>query len=444
MTRSSSQHEGAPSGRSPLQGERPPGVPGPRPGDETGRGPGALRGIRVLDATQMLAGPMAAMRLGDLGADVLKIEAPGTGEFNRTHGFEDVTAAGEMTTFLALNRNKRSVAADLKHPGGLAVVHDLVRHSDVFIQNFRHGTAARIGVGYEQLRAINPALIYCSISGYGSTGPYRDRPGQDLVIQGYSGSMWSVGKAGDPPVPSALWAGDVMTGYQAVIGILAALQARQRTGAGQHVEVDMLSSVLDAQLQELVTYLNSGRRPTRTGEATAHASIPAPYGVYETSDGWLTLAMCELPRLGEALDDDWLRTLTAYNDGAVYRDEVYRRIRHRFTERSTREWLEILDRCGVWAGPVYDYPQLERDPHVAETGLLAAQRQSDGQEIRTVRVPLRMSATPPGISRGAPRLGAHTAEVLADVLGYDDARITSLAGDGAVALSTPGVPEEIA
>lgn len=444
MTRSNSEHEVAPSGRTPLQGERSPGMPGLQPEGETGQGSGALRGIRVLDATQMLAGPLAAMRLGDLGADVLKIEAPGTGEFNRTHGFEDITAAGEMTTFLALNRNKRSVAANLKNPDGLAVVHDLVHHSDVFIQNFRHGTAARLGVGYEQLQAINPALIYCSISGYGSTGPYRDRPGQDLVIQGYSGSMWSVGKDGDPPLPSALWAGDVMTGYQAVIGILAAIQARQQTGAGQHVEVDMLSSVLDAQLQELVTYLNSGRKPMRTAEATAHASIPAPYGAYQTSDGWLTLAMCELPRLGEALDDDWLRTLTTYNDGAAHRDEIYRRIRRRFTERSTREWLEILDRCGVWAGPVYDYAQLENDPHVAETGLLARQPQSDGQEIRTVRVPLRMSDTPPAIRGGAPPLGAHTAEVLAGLLGYDDARITDLAADGAVALSTPGVAEEIA
>jgi crotonobetainyl-CoA:carnitine CoA-transferase CaiB-like acyl-CoA transferase len=155
----------------------------------------------------------------------------------------------------------------------------------------------------------------------------------------------------------------------------------------------MLSSVLDAQLQELVTYLNSGRKPTRTDEVTAHASIPAPYGVYRTSDGWLTLAMCELPRLGDALDDDWLRTLTAYNDGAVYRDAVYRRIRHRFTERTTRDWLEILDRCGVWAGPVYDYEQLAADPHVTGTGLLTRQPQAGGQDVRTVRVPLRMSAS---------------------------------------------------
>lgn len=413
---------------------------------EEGQGvPGALHGVTVLDVTQMLAGPLAAMRLGDLGADVLKIEPPGRGEFNRTHGFEDVVVAGEMTTFLALNRNKRSVALDLKHPDGLATLTDLVRHADVFIQNFRHGTAERLGVGYDQLRAVNPRLVYCSISGYGSTGPYRDRPGQDLVIQGYSGSMWSVGRAGDPPVPGALWAGDVMTGYQAALGVLAALQARHRTGVGQHVEVDMLSVVLDAQLQELVTYLNSGRQPTRTDEATAHASIPAPYGVYRTADGWLTLAMCDLPNLGNALDDDWLRSLTRYNDGALHRDEIYRRIRHRFVERTTAECLAVMDRCGVWAGPVYDYPQLEQDVHVRATGMMTTQPQGD-DEVRTVSVPIRMTGTPPRIDRGAPPLGRHTAEVLSDILGYDADRIARLMAGGAVAAPEPDqdVVEEIA
>jgi len=406
---------------------------------------GALDGITVLDCTQMLAGPLAGLRLGDLGADVLKIEAPGSGEFNRTHGFEDITAAGEMTTFLALNRNKRSVVLNLKKTDGLAVMHDLVAQADVLIQNFRVGTADRIGIGYEQLREINPRLIYCAITGYGSTGPYRNRAGQDLVLQGYSGSMWSVGKLADPPLPSALWAADVMSGYQAVVGVLAALHARQATGSGQYVEVDMLSSVLDAQLQELVTYLNSGRQPTRMKEPSAHALIPAPYGVYQTGDGWLTMAMCHLPDLGEALDDDWLKTLVHYNDGAIHRDEIYARIRPRFTERTTAEWLEILERCGVWAGPVYDYAQLERDPHVVATGMFTDQPQGGGVTVRTLRPPLTMSATPLAIRRGAPPLGAHTAEVLREKLGYDRSRVAQLIASGAVgAARSSGSPEEVA
>jgi crotonobetainyl-CoA:carnitine CoA-transferase CaiB-like acyl-CoA transferase len=416
-----------------TQADDSPGLPA---------GTGALDGITVLDCTQMLAGPLAGLRLGDLGADVLKIEAP-AGEFNRTHGFEDITAAGEMTTFLALNRNKRSVVIDLKKPDGLAVMHDLVAQADVLIQNFRVGTADRIGIGYEQLHEINPRLIYCAITGYGSQGPYRNRAGQDLILQGYSGSMRSVGKIGDPPLPSALWAADVMSGYQAVVGVLAALHARDTTHSGQYVEVDMLSSVLDAQLQELVTYLNSGRQPTRMKEPSAHALIPAPYGVYETSDGWLTMAMCHLPDLGEALDDDWLRTLARYNDGATHRDEIYARIRPRFAERTTAEWLEILERCGVWAGPVYDYAELEEDPHVVATGMFTEQPQGGGT-VRTLRPPLAMSATPLAIRRGAPPLGAHTAEVLNEKLGYDVSRVAQLLASGAVgAARSPGSPEEV-
>lgn len=394
--------------------------------------PGALDGLRVLDATQMLAGPLAATRLGDLGADVIKIEPPVIGEFNRTHGFEGVRVQGEMTTFLAVNRNKRSLAIDLKNPESLQVVEDLVRTSDVFLQNFRHGTAERLGVGYERLRELNPRLIYCSISGYGSTGPYRDRPGQDLVVQGYSGSMFSVGSKDDAPEPGALWAADAMTGYQAVIGILAALRARDATGEGQHVEIDMLSVVLDSQLQEIVTYLNSGRQPTRSAERSAHASIPAPYGVYRTKDGWLTLAMTPLSTLGEVLDDDWLRGFTDYDDGHTYRDEVYAHIRDKFLGRTTAEWIAACDRVNVWAGPVYDYAGVANDPHVLATGMFVEQPYGDeGATVRTLRPPIRMSSTPTAIRRGAPQLGADTATILAE-LGYDDERLTALVDSGAV------------
>jgi len=396
--------------------------------------PGALEGLTVLDATQMLAGPLAATRLGDLGADVIKLEPPVVGEFNRSHGFEGVRIRGEMTTFTAVNRNKRSLAIDLKNPDSRPVIDDLVRSADVFLQNFRHGTAERLGVGYERLHELNPRLIYCSISGYGSSGPYRDRPGQDLVVQGYSGSMFSVGSEDDPPEPGALWAADVMTGYHAAIGILAALRARDLIGVGQHVEIDMLSVVLDAQLQELVTYLNSGRQPTRSAEPSAHASIPAPYGVYRTKDGWLTLAMTPLSTLGEVLDDDWLRGLTDYDDGHKHRDEVYAHIRDKFVDRTTAEWISACDRVNVWAGPVYDYAGVAADPHVIETGMIVEQSHGDGgAPVRTVRPPIKMSETPPTIRSGAPALGSHTAEILAG-LGYDDDAIERLLASGAVAV----------
>ncbi|MGZ0148675.1 CaiB/BaiF CoA transferase family protein [Kribbella sp. WER1] len=373
-----------------------------------------LAGLRVVDATQMLAGPLAGMRLGDLGADVVKLENPRTGEFNRDHGFAGLQIGGEMTTFLAVNRNKRSLALDLKDARAHDALVEVIAGTDVFLQNFRHGTAERLGIGYEQAREINPRLVYCSISGYGSRGALRDRPGQDLVIQGYSGSMWSVGKAGDAPAPGALWAADVMGGYQATIGILAALQERAISGQGQHVEVDLFSVVLDAQLQELVTFLNTGVQPERTQEATAHASIPAPYGVYRTADGWLTLAMCPLPALGKVLDDDMLIGLEHYNDGHVHKDAVYARIRDRFAGRTTAEWIERCDAEGVWAGPVYDYEQLAADRDVQESGAFVEQPQYFGTSIRTVRPPIRMSRTAPSVRMGAPALGAHSREILGE------------------------------
>lgn len=400
--------------------------------------PGALDGLRVLDATQMLAGPLATTRLGDLGADVIKIEPPTSGEFNRTHGFADVKVEGEMTTFLAVNRNKRSLAIDLKNPESLSVIDELVRNSDVFLQNFRHGTADRLGVGWERLHEINPRLIYCSISGYGSSGPYRDRPGQDLVVQGYSGSMFSVGATDDAPEPGALWAADAMTGYQAAIGILAALNFRERTGEGQLVEVDMLSVVFDAQLQELVTYLNAGRQPERTRERSAHGSIPAPYGVYQTKDAWLTLAMAPLSALGDVLDDDWLRSLTDYNDGHVHRDEVYAHIRPMFATRTTAEWLVKCDEFNVWAGPVYNYADVVNDPHVVATGTIVEQPYgTDGAIVKTVRPPIRMSATPPSIRLGAPVLGADTADIF-ESLGYSVDQVASLVASGAVGTVSDG------
>ena len=394
---------------------------------------GALAGLRVIDATQMLAGPIAGTRLGDLGADVIKVEPPANGEFNRTRGFEDQMSNGEMTTFLAVNRNKRSLAVDLKSAGGLSVIHQLVKQSDVFLQNFRHGTADRLGIGYQALKEINPRIIYCSISGYGSSGPYRDRPGQDLIVQGYSGSMFSVGATGDDPTPSALWGADVMTGYQAVIGILAAVESRHQTGVGQHVEVDMLSVVMDCQLQEIVTYLNAGPMPRRLEERSAHGSIPAPYGVYKTKDAWLTLAMVPLPILGEILNDDWLKTLSDYNDGHKYRNQVYNKIRNAFLDKTTQEWIEIGDRAGAWCGPVYNYEQLMNDRHIRETKYIVEQPQYRGGSAKTVRPPIKMDQTPPTVQRGAPALGEHTEEILNNLLGMDPETISQLITSGSVA-----------
>jgi len=251
--------------------------------------------------------------------------------------------------------------------------------------------------------------------------------------------MFSVGKTGDPPTASALWAADVMTGYQAAIGILAALHYRGDSGVGQHVEIDMLSVVLDCQLQEIVTFLNAGFKPERTNEQSAHAAMPAPYGSYKTKDGWLNLAMSPLPALGEVIDDSWLRTLIHYDDGHRLRDDIYAHIRHSFLLKTTAEWVELCDRHGVWAGPVYDFPALAQDPHIIEEKYFVDQPQRVGGSAKTVRVPIKMSETPPSIRQGAPGLGQHTKEILTS-LGYTSEAIDDLLRAGAVAIQKETTP----
>lgn len=379
-----------------------------------------------------MAGPLCAMRLGDLGAEILKIEPPGHGEWTRTHGFANAAIAGQTTAFLGLNRNKRSVTINLKAPGGIETMSALVRASDVFIQNYRVGTAERLGIGYAQLCEINPRLVYCSISGYGEDGPYRLRPGQDLVIQGYSGSMWSVGSRQRPPSPGALYAADALAAYQAAIGILAALWARERTGRGQKIAVSLLAAAMDCQIQEITTHLNLAILPERTEEPLAHAWINAPYGVYQTSDGYITLAMAPLHILGEALDNERLRQMTSWSDGVTYRDEVYRLVSAILPTRTTKEWLEILDRHNVWAGPVYTYADLVNDPHVIATAMITSVEHPTIGKMRLPNVPLDLSETPAEVRLPPPLLGEHTDPVLREILGYSDARIEELHAAGAI------------
>ncbi|MBB5157102.1 CaiB/BaiF CoA transferase family protein [Saccharopolyspora phatthalungensis] len=378
---------------------------------------GPLAGVRVLDVTQMLAGPMAAMRLADLGADVIKIEPPEAGEFNRTHGYAGVDIEGHKTTFLGLNRNKRSLAVDLKSAAGRELFHKLVAGADVLVQNFRVGTVQRLGIDFEAVHKINLRLVYASISGYGLSGPGAGRPGQDLVLQGYSGSMWFVGAESDPPVPGGIPAIDAMTGYQVAIGVLAALRGRDATGVGTHVEVDMLSVVLDAQVQELVTYLNAGVVPARGTEAGAHAWVGAPYGVYRTADGWLTLAMCPVDVLGDALDDDVLRSYTRHEDAQLHSAEIYRRIRPRFAERTTQQWIEHLDGFNIWSGPVYDYRALEADAQVQARGLIVEMEHPEAGTVRTIASPIRLDGRVSSIRKAPPLLGADTRDLLTE-LGY--------------------------
>ena len=399
---------------------------------------GALAGIRVLDASQMLAGPICAMRLGDLGAEVIKFE-PLNGEYNRRNTIGGGRVGTFCTTFLGLNRNKKSIAVDLKNPRGREVFEDLIRKCDVFLQNYRLSTVERLQITWDDLKKINPRLVYCQISGYGEVGPLRNRPGQDLLIQGFAGSMWAVGGADDPPIPSALWAADSMTGYQAAIGILAALTARERTGKGQKVSVAMLDVVMDCQAQELATYLNTGIMPERPKTPSAHALIAAPYGAFRTSDGWMTIAMAPLPKLGEALGVDAFKTMTGPNDGFTYREEIMAELKALFATDTTAHWLAQLDKHRLWGGKVNTYAELEKEPHVIEAGMIAEIDHPVIGRIRVPRPPIQMSDTPSAIRLPPPSLGEHTDAILADLLGYDQAKRAEIEKAGAI-LSDKGAP----
>jgi crotonobetainyl-CoA:carnitine CoA-transferase CaiB-like acyl-CoA transferase len=376
---------------------------------------GPLTGLRVLDLTQMLAGPICGMRLADLGAEVIKIEPPEGGEWTRTHGFANAQIAGETTAFLGLNRNKKSVAINLKNPEGLAAFYELVKVSDIVIENYRRGTTDRLGIGYAHLAELNPRLIYGSVSGYGEEGPYRDRPGQDLLVQAMSGSMWSVGRASDPPTAGALWAVDAMTGYQLGMGLLSAVLARQTTGRGQRVTVSMLAVVMDCQCQELMTAFNLGILPQRSDKPFAHAWVTAPYAAYQTKDGWMVISQSPLSTLGEALNDDRLRQMIAWSDGMDRRDEIYEIVKAILPSKTTAEWIEILDKHKLWSGKVYNYQELLNDPHVQATGMVTTVHHPKAGDLKMPNVPIHFSQTPGAVRTPPPLLGEHTDEVLARV-----------------------------
>jgi crotonobetainyl-CoA:carnitine CoA-transferase CaiB-like acyl-CoA transferase len=392
---------------------------------------GVLTGYRVIDCTIAMAGPFAAQRLGDLGADVIKVE-PTAGEWQRFASAGGANGNKINVSFLSLNRNKRSLAIDLKADDGKQVLSELVATSDVFLQNYRPGVAARLGVDYESLKAINPSIVYVSISGYGEDGPYKDRPGQDLLLQAMSGAMLSAGRNGEPPSPAGQYLADAITASTAFEGVLAALLHRERTGEGQLVTVNMLDALTTLQMQELSVF-TVGKVPQERGEQpNAHVYIRAPYGVFATSDGYLALGFADLETLGTVIGEPSFAGMIPEVDGWTRRDELYEKTEARLHTDTTENWLEKLLAVGIWAGPVYGYQDLVDDPQIAHNGTFVEYEHPTEGHIKTPGFPYKFSATPPRIDRGAPLVGQHSREVLLE-LGVSAERIDGLFESGAVA-----------
>ncbi|GGB06948.1 CoA transferase [Brucella endophytica] len=391
---------------------------------------GVLSGYRVLDCSIAMAGPFAAQRLGDLGADVVKVE-PVTGEWQRHVAAGGAEGNRVNVSFLSLNRNKRSLAIDLKSPEGREVLMDLVKSADVFLQNYRPGVAKRLGVDYESLAAINPKLVYVSISGYGEDGPYVDRPGQDLVLQGMSGAMLSAGREGEPPTPAGQYLADAITAYTAFEGALAALLHRERTGEGQLVQVNMLDAITTIQMQELSVFTVGGKPQARSAEPHAHVYIRAPYGAFATSDGFIIVAFPKLKTLGEVIGEESFLTMNDEVDTWTRRDEIFAKTREKLKAKTSAEWLELLRAADIWCGPVYGYADLVEDEQIRHNGTFVEYEHPTEGKVKTPGFPIRFSKTPSVVERGAPIVGQDTRDILAEA-GYPVEKIDALEKAGVV------------
>jgi len=416
----------------------PPDTPPPDAGAyaDTGAGPGAaplpLDGFRVLDFTRFLAGPYCTMVLADLGADVIKLEQPGSGDDSRLYG---PFINGESYSFAQVNRGKRSVCMDLKDPRGAALVKALAVRADLVIESFRPGVARRLGLGYQALRDCGrPDLLYCSISGYGQTGPYKDRPGFDIMAQGVSGLMRMTGHPDGRPAKAGIAVNDLAAGMTAVQAVLAAQLVRQRTGQGQYIDISLVDAVLAWTIWEAAAWFGAGTVATPTG--TRHR-LSAPYQAYRTKDGYVTI--------GAGSERLWRRTAAALGAPGLLEDprfgtpaariahvdELEAEIERVTATRTTREWIDALDAAGIPAGPVLRYDEALADPQVEAREMIREMEHPLMGRIRTLGQPAKYSVSVPGAyHRPPPWLGQHTAQVLTELGLADEAELADLAVAG--------------
>jgi formyl-CoA transferase len=405
--------------------------------EETGEfAASALRGIRVLDLSRILAGPWCTMMLGDLGAEVIKVERPGTGDDTRTWGPPFVK--GESAYYLCCNRNKKSIVIDLKNPRGAELVRQLAQVSDVLVENFTPGLMQEFGLDYPTLHELNPRLVYCSITAYGQDGPYRDRPGYDMVLSAVGGLMWITGPQGGEPCKVGVAITDVLTGVHTAGAITAALLWRERSGRGQYIDASLLDVQVACLANIASNYLVAGKEAQRWG--TAHESI-IPYQVFPTKDQPIAIAVanqklwtifCEV--VGRK---DWI--------GDPRFDSNARRVSNReallplvaeiFAQKTCDEWMELLLAASIPCGPVNNMKRLFADPQVLHRGMLAEVPHPTIGTLRLGGVPLKYSETPAAIRRPPPLLGQHTEEVLADVLDLGAEQIDTLRRQGVMGVT---------
>ncbi|MCI0439257.1 MAG: CoA transferase [Chloroflexi bacterium] len=391
-----------------------------------------LAGIKVVDFTQILAGPFCTMLLGDMGADVIKIEKPDGGDDTRRFGPPFIE--GESAAFLALNRNKRSIVVDLKNEAGVEVARRMLRDADVTVQNSRPGAMERIGLGYEDVRRFNPGIIYCTVSGFGTTGPYSHKAGFDLVAQGMSGLMSVNGFPDMPPAKVGVPMADLNTGLYSAFGILTAYINRLRTGEGQLIDASLLDSAISYTVYESSTYFATGQVATPKG--SAHQML-APYQAFATRDGYINIGaanqanwerMCRAIGREDLLEDS---RFVSNAERMAHKDALTAILEETFDGNTTAHWVELLEKAGVPCGPIYNIKQVYDDPHVQSRNMVVEMEHPIAGHIRNIGIPIKLTATPGAVRRPSPVLGQHTDEVLSEY-GYSEGEIARLKDSGAV------------
>ena len=396
-------------------------------------GNGPLKGLKVIDLSHIMAGPACSMLLADMGADVIKVEKIPGGDDSRR--MVPPTVADESAAYLIMNRNKRGIALNLKTEAGRGVLSRLLKGADVLIENYRRGTMEKMGFGFDALHALNPKLIYCSISGFGRTGPYADRGGFDLVAQGMSGLMSITGeRPGCPPMKAGPPVTDITAGILACVGVLAALHARESSGQGQIVDTSLFEAGITHTYWHSAICFATGQAPGPMG--TAHP-LNAPYQAFPASDGWITV--------GAANQENWLRLLEALGAPELGGDPRFannaQRMRNLpaltaaltplFQRRSLAEWLRRLEECGVPAGPVLDIAQMHADPQALAREMIVETTHPTAGQVKSIGLPIKFSDTPGGVSRAAPVFGQHTREVLHEH-SFSEAEIDQMEAQGAI------------
>jgi CoA:oxalate CoA-transferase len=371
-----------------------------------------LQDIIIVDFSQFLSGPSASLRLADMGAQVIKIERPGVGDICRELYVSDVMIEGESSIFHAINRNKQSYAANLKDDEDLEKVKQILAKADVMMHNFRPGVMERIGLDYETVKKINPAIIYAEISGYGNEGPWKDLPGQDLLLQAASGLTWLSNNKYENPTPMGVAVVDIMAGTHIAQGILATLYKRAISGEGALVQVSMFESILDFQFEVLTSFFNDNYQlPKRGAVNSAHAYIAAPYGIYKTSDDYIALAMADIVVLATLLACDALKQFSDSTQWFNKRDEIKSILAVHLETNNAKHWLGILEQADIWCAPVLDYDKLVQEEGYKILNMEITVKTSNGLSITTTRCPIRVDGNLLISDVGAPQLGEHNADI---------------------------------